>query len=408
MTDRPYIRRSLEPVIRRAVEQFPAVTLTGPRQAGKTTLLQHLFGDSYRYVSLDLPDVREAATADPRGFLDAYPPPVVFDEVQHAPDLLPYVRERIDADRTRPGQYILTGSQSLHLMERVTESLAGRTAVLRLLPLSRREEVGEPGAPLPWEPGATVEPGARPPAVDAWRMFLRGQYPELVAHPDRDPLLWHASYVQTYLERDVRMVRQVGDLGQFQGFLRALAARSAALLNLSELARDLGIAVNTVKAWLAVLEATDQILILRPYFVSLGKRLVKRPKVYFTDVGTLCYLVGLRDPEHARAGPMAGAIVETAVVSEVYRRLLHRGAEARLHFWRTSSGSEVDLVVEAEGGVVPLEVKASATPRPPMAAGIQAFREALGARAAPGFLVHLGSVRHPLGGGVTALPVSDL
>jgi len=220
--------------------------------------------------------------------------------------------------------------------------------------------------------------------------------------------MWHASYVQTYLERDVRTLRQVGDLAQFQSFLQALAARSAGLCNLTELARDLGLAANTAKAWLSVLEATYQVIVLRPYFANVGKRLVKAPKVYFTDVGTLCYLSGLKDPVHAASGPMGGAIMETAVISEIFKSLLHRGVEPHIWFWRTSTGTEVDLLVEADGKLVPVEVKLSATPKPAMASGIRAFGKDLGDKAAPGYVIHPGDVRLPLGGGVTALPFAYL
>ena len=403
-----YIQRSLEPVLQRAAREFPAVVLTGPRQSGKTTLLKHLFSDTYRYVSLEPPDIRAAAVADPRGLLALYPPPVIFDEVQYAPDLLPYIKERIDAFRGEKGQYLLTGSQNLLLLERVTESLAGRAAVLRLLPLAQREIVGQPGALLPWERGdAPASPrGSSPSAL--WRQLLRGGYPELVAEPERDGLLWHVSYLQTYLERDVRSLRQIGDLTLFQSFLRALAARSGQLLNLTELARDLGAAVNTAKAWLSVLEATFQILVLRPYFANIGKRLVKTPKVYFTDTGTLCYLTGLRDAEHAALSPMNGVIFETAVLLEIVKTLWHRGEEPQVYFWRTSTGMEVDILVETHGQLIPIEVKLSATPRPAMAAGITAFRQDNGAKAGLGYVIQPGGIRLPLAPAVTAWPFAEL
>jgi predicted AAA+ superfamily ATPase len=404
----PYIHRAIEPIIRRAVHEFPAVVITGPRQSGKTTLLKHLFGQKYRYVSIEPPDVRMAAIENPRGFIEMYSPPMIFDEVQYAPELLPYIKEKIDAERDRYGQYLITGSQNLLLVERVTESLAGRAAMLKLLPLARREAEGRPAKKLPWEMKGHVAEEAKVSSKKLWREFLRGGYPELSTHPKRDVTLWHSAYIQTYLERDVRTLRQVGDLTQFQNFLRALAARSAGLLHLSALSRDLGIAVNTAKAWLSVLEATYQVIVLRPYFANVGKRLVKTPKVYFTDVGTLCYLAGLKDPDHAASGPMGGAILETAAVTEIFKTLIHRGVDPRMYFWRTSTGVEVDIVIESGRKLVPVEVKLSSTPRPAMAGGIKTFHEDFKDRALPGYVLHTGDIHLPLGPGVTAFPFTKL
>ena len=270
-----YVQCPLEPFVQRTASEFPAVILTGPRQSRKTTVLQSLFGSSCRYVSLEPPDVRLTAMADPRGFLEMCPSPVILEEVQNAPDLLPYIKEKIDVNRRASGQYLLSGSQNLSLSEHVSESLAGRAAMLRLLPLSRREADGQPEDALVWE--RKVRPSCGSPHVfnGLWRQFLRGGYPELATQPDRDASLWHASYIQAYLERDVRTLRQLGDLTQHQNSLRVLAARSAQLLNLTDVARDLGVAVTTVKAWLSVLEATYQVIVLRPYFANVGKRLVK-------------------------------------------------------------------------------------------------------------------------------------
>jgi uncharacterized protein len=402
-----YITRSLEPVIQKAAREFPAIVLIGPRQSGKTTLLKHLFGERYPIISLESPDVRLIAMNDPRGFLNFYPPPTVFDEIQYAPALLPYIKERIDADRDQAGQYILTGSQNLLLMQQVSESLAGRAAVLKLMPLTRWEIAQTPERKFPWESASNSNLPSQS-SVELWEQILRGFYPELAVHPQRDTHLWQASYVQTYLERDVRNLRNIGDLTLFQTFLRALAARSAQILNLSELARDVGVSVNTAKDWISILEASFQIFILRPYYANIGKRLVKSPKVYFVDSGVLCYLVGLRDIEHAAAGPMGGAIFENLVISDLFKIYMHRGEEPALYYWRTVAGAEVDLVVETQSGLIPLEIKLSETPRPEMAKELLVFEHDFREIAKPGYVVHPGKMALPLRQGVIALPLSNL
>ena len=261
MNNKNYKRRALESILKTAVDQFPATLVTGPRQSGKTTLLKHLFSDSFSYISLEPPDVRQSASADPRGFLAIHKPPIIMDEIQYAPALLAYIKEIIDGNRTKTGQFLLTGSQNLLLSEHVSETLAGRMAVLRLMPFSNCEKHDQSQRQFFWENHGNSSQLPASAVPELWDSLLQGFYPEPVTQPDLTRSLWYSSYVQTYLERDIRSLRQVGDLMQYQSFLKILAARSGQILNLSDVSRDLGIAVNTAKTWLSILEATHQIIV---------------------------------------------------------------------------------------------------------------------------------------------------
>lgn len=348
-----YLPRLLEPRVRAAFRAFPCVVLTGPRRAGKTWLLQRLFrGATYRL--LEDPDLIARVRADPHAFLDDLRPPVVLDEVQHVPELLPYIRARIDRHPRRCGQWVLTGSQDFAMMQGVTESMAGRAAILRLLPMSARES----------------------PKVSV----IRGGYPEVLARPAAADL-WFSSYIQTYLERDVRSVTAVRDLSTFRRFLSILASRHGQLLNKSDIAGPLGVSVPTVTQWLGVLETTSQVIVVPPYFENFGKRLVKSAKVYFTDSGLLCHLLGLASARDLAASPFAGPVFEGFVASEIVKSQVNEGRRGEIYHFRDEQGLEVDFVAPGRDGRPWLvECKASATVTPAMARPVSRLAEALRAR----------------------------
>lgn len=336
--------RRLAPTLKRLAASFPIVAVTGPRQSGKTTLARALFADK-AYVSLEDPQERAFAEEDPRGFLARFETGAVFDEAQRWPDLFSYLQGMVDTDRA-PGRFVLTGSQQFGLLSGVTQSLAGRVGMTRLLPLSLQEL-----------PGVTADS----PGLDA--LMLRGMYPALHTQPLL-PEDWFASYVATYVERDVRQVLNVQDLSTFQRFLRLCAARTGQLLNISALAGETGISNTTARAWLSVLEASDLLFLLPPYHRNFGKRLVKAPKLYFVDTGLACWLLGIRDTETLTLHPLRGALFETLVVGDFLKSRLNAGQPPDLYFWRDNNGLEADLVFEAGGRLQPVEIKSGGTVTP--------------------------------------------
>lgn len=384
-----YVRRELERQIARAARSFPAVVLTGPRRAGKTWLLRHLFPKS-SYFLLEDPDLVARLRSDPHGFLDEIRTPAILDEVQNVPEIFALVRARIDREPNRKGRFVLTGSQEAPLMQGVTESMAGRAAVLRLLPFSSRES----------------------PKVS----LLRGGYPEVVARPGAASL-WFASYLQTYLERDVRAVTAVRDLATFRRFLALVASRHGQVLNRSALATPLGVSVPTISQWLGVLETTAQILIVPPFYENLGKRLVKSPKLYVADSGLACHLLGIETQAELAKSPFAGALFEGFVAAEIAKSQAHAGRRQELYFFRDEQGLEVDFLVPGRSGEIRLvECKASRTASPADAAPMQrladAMRKRRGKRSAlRQTLVHerarAGAATRALAPGVQALPWQD-
>ena len=380
------IPRTLSRKLRAAARKFPVVTVTGPRQSGKTTLVRAEFAD-LPYVSLELPDERAFALEDPRGFLARFGGPVVLDEVQRAPDLFSYIQVLAD-ERDRPGQFILTGSQNFLLLERIAQSLAGRCAILHLLPLSLGEIERRPSA-MAEKLGRWSPPRGRRPRSDLFETLFTGFYPR-IHDKSLDPREWYAGYTQTYLERDVRQILNVGDLEAFGRFLRLCAGRSAQLLNLSGLASDCGVTHTTARRWLSVLEASFVVILLRPHHRSFGKRLVKAPKLHFLDTGLLCYLLGVRAPEDLPHHASRGAIFESFVVSEVAKSFENRGERAPLFFWRDSTGKEIDLLVDLGERLIPIEVKSSQTVASDFLDGLRLWRKMRKDSEAPAALLYGG------------------
>lgn len=335
------IRRTLESKIATLAKQFPVVTLTGPRQSGKTTLCRLLFPE-HRYASLEAPDLRRFAAEDPRGFLDQYPPPVTYDEVQRVPELLSYIQVAVDEGGS-PGRYVLTGSANFSLLESVSQSLAGRTAVAHLLPCGHEELLRFPKPPEGLF--ATIQGGSYPAIYD------RGV----------DPVDWYRGYVTTTLERDVRRIVNVADLGSFQTFLELTAGQVGQLTNFSRFGADAGITANTAKSWLSVLETGFLVFKLRPFHANLRSRAVKTPKLYFWDTGLACALLGISEPSQLRTHPLRGALFENWVVSEVLKARLHRGLRESAYFLRDRRGFEIDLLLDLGDRLVAVESKSGQT-----------------------------------------------
>lgn len=382
-----WIARKYEPTLKALFRQFPAVVVTGPRQVGKTSLVRRVF-PSHAYVSLDVPSMAEQADKSPDAFIQSFPEPLIIDEVQYAPSLFRHLKVRIDQDK-HPGRFILTGSQGFALMHGISESLAGRCGVLSMLNLSARE-VKE----------------SRQAFVDIDYIF-KGGYPELYEKPEIDPHFWYGAYFSTYLERDVRNILNVGNLRDFDRFLRAVAVRTGQILSYSDLARDVGISPNTAKQWISVLQASGQVVLLEPYHRNLGKRLVKSPKLYMADTGLAAFLMGFESGESALRHPVIGALWETHVIMQVVKHYASKGRNVPLWFWRTGQGAEVDLLIEHGGRFVAIEAKFSEVPDPAALKGMDALRKFYGEKCLlAGYIASRTRRSYPLSETVHAAPGS--
>ena len=367
-----HVPRLLQSSLIDAARGYPVVTLLGPRQSGKTTLARETFPDK-AYVSLENPDTLARARLDPRAFLAEFDDGVVLDEVQRMPELLSWVQGLVD-ERQRPGEYVLTGSVQNAPKSGIGQSLAGRTAIFRLLPLSL-EELGDAARPF-----------------DLWSEIHAGGFPRLRQH-GLAPSLFHNSYLQIFLERDLVTLLQVRDLNQFRDFVRLLAGRVGQLVNHTSLGNDIGASPNTVRQWLSVLEAANLVFQLTPYYENFGKRIVKSPKVFFTDTGLACALLGIETVEQLRRDPLGGGLVENWAILEVLKGRWHRGREANLHFFRDSNGAEVDLLIGQGSTLLPVEIKSSRTFSAHFLKGLARFADLAGVRARDGVVVFDGEDR---------------
>jgi predicted AAA+ superfamily ATPase len=367
--------RELEQEVRAMAEAFSMVTILGPRQSGKTTLVRKIFSDK-PYVNLEHLETRTAALSDPVSFIKQYEHGAIFDEIQRAPEILLYLQVLVD-EQKKVGRFILTGSHQLRLQEAVSQSLAGRTAILKLLPLSLRE----------------LSQDLKKYSLD--QQLLRGGYPrlyEIALAPNK----YYSAYCQTYLERDVKLLINIKDLSLFQRFMRLCAGRVGCVFNASEIAKELGVSSHTVAEWVSVLEASFLIFKLPPYFENFGKRLIKSPKLYFTDVGLACYLLGIENEIQLERDPLRGRLVENLVILELVKTRYNVGLEPNLFFYRDQSQLEVDVLIQNGSELIPIEIKSSATFRLEFIKALEKFRMLTQRKISKSFLIYAGEITQPI------------
>ncbi len=334
-----YYPRVLENVVKKYLETFSVIGITGPRQSGKTTMLKEMFDTSYRYISFDDYRLIEFFYDDPEKFIKQFADKVIFDEVQKVPEIFNYIKIAVDADRDNKGKFVITGSSQFSFIQKITESLAGRIGLLTLLPFQYAEI----------------------PQNLRYDSIYKGCYPEIIKSKFKNYLNWYSSYLETFVLKDVKSLINIGDLRDFRQFIKLLASQTAQILNMSGLSRTLGISVSTVKRWISVLEAAYIIFLLPPYFSNLGKRIIKSPKVYFYDTGLVSLLTGILNKEVYEQGPMAGNIFENYVISEIKKKLFHNADFSQMFYSRTSNDVEVDLIIEKPNHKEFIEIKKSAT-----------------------------------------------
>lgn len=340
-----YYHRSIESLLKKALTDFPVVVITGARQTGKSTMLRN-FLPEFRYITLDDPIQRQIIKEDPRSVLSNPDKPLIIDEIQYAPEILSYIKIVVDGSRERKGHFVLTGSQHFNMMAGITESLSGRAAILTLPAFSVTEY--------------HLENLQNP--KECYMAILKGFYPEPLIH-GIDISLFYGSYLQTYLERDVRQISDISNINLFQTFITQLAARSGSVINLNEISKECGIAFNTAKKWLAILQASGIVYLLKPYFRNIQKRVIKSPKIYFTDTGLMSYILKYQNADTLYAGPSSGSFYETFIVNEFLKFKYNYNAAFDMYFYRDSNGNETDIIMESGGRFFLFEIKAAETLR---------------------------------------------
>lgn len=365
-------RRELEKKLKELIQSYPVIALTGPRQSGKTTLVKALFAKSHKYVNLENLELRSFAKNDPRAFFQENPSPLIIDEAQHVPELFSYIQIIVDENK-KTGQFILTGSQNFLLLESICQSLAGRVSIFNLLPFSL-EELKSANYTLPY-----LE-----------KLLFTGFYPKIYDQK-LEPKEWYSNYIQTYIERDVRALKNIQDLGVFQIFLKMCAARTGQLLDLTSFGNDCGISHNTVKNWLNILEASFMIFLLRPHFKNFNKRLIKSPKIYFYDTGLLSHLLGIESPKQLATHYLRGGIFESFILSEIIKNRINQKKNPNLYFWRDQHGHEIDCLIEDGSLLTPIEIKSAKTINAGFFAGLNYWNQLAQNTSANTFLIYGGN-----------------
>jgi len=381
-----YIPRELKKTAIQAVKNFPAILITGPRQSGKTTFLQREFSSDSYYITFDDPLQRQFATQDPNGFLDQFiDRPVILDEIQYVPQLFSYLKIRIDSARHKKGRFLMTGSQQFQLMKNISDSLAGRIAILELLPFSFAEII------------------INSKQLDIAQRLWIGNYPDPVLNPEQREL-WLSAYLRTYIERDVRQLQNIRDLSQFEQFLTLIAACHSQELNTAKLSRSCGLSLPGCKKWLSVLEASYILYFLKPFYNNFGKRLIKRPKCYFIDSSIASYLTRQPSSQAMWHGAMSGAFFEGFIISETVKFFTNLGKRPDIYFWRSNDGLEIDMLIQKGDILYPVEIKKTATPNIKHTEAIKRFRNLTGKQSENGIIVCTVEKETMLTEGIRAIP----